>query len=75
MTIWEACDPVNSWMLFLWFWCECEDYAKRLWLSLDDCLNPSKSGWAKNAVRIYNSGSKSYPSSLKNCYDCLKDEG
>jgi hypothetical protein len=43
----DCYDPVNAWMLFLWFWCETKS-------NLDNYLNPKKSWWAYRAADVYN---------------------
>lgn len=69
MNVWDTCDPVKAWMLFLWFWCECENYAKQKYkLTLEQCLNPNNKYRYSNASKIYNNGSSSYPSLLKGSY-------
>ena len=73
MKPWDTCDPIKAWMLFLWYWCECESYAKKkYWYSLEDCLDPRKPWRSNKAAKIYNSWSSSYPGVLKNSYEIFK---
>lgn len=72
MTPWEACDPINAWMLFLWYWCEIESALARKWFKLENYLNPKNPNRFKNAAKIYNWGSRSYPSALQKSYNGLK---
>lgn len=68
MNKWDTCDPVKSWMLFLWFWCEIENDMRKKGLTIEQCLNPSVKWWYSNAAKIYNSWSKSYKNLLRNSY-------
>lgn len=54
MSIWDTCDPVKAWMLFLWYWCEAENGIKKRGLTLEECLNPKAPGRFTKAASIYN---------------------
>ena len=73
MKPWDACDPIKAWMLFLWYWCECESYAKnKFWYKLEDCLDPRKPWRFNKAAKVYNSWSSSYPGLLKSSYEIFR---
>ncbi len=63
----DCYDPVNAWMLFLWFWCETKS-------NLDNYLNPKKSWWAYRAADVYNHNVRnSYSKSLQKHYNYAKN--
>ncbi len=73
MKPWDTCDPVKAWMFFLWYWCECESYAKnKFWYSLEACLDPRKPRRFNKAAKVYNSWSSSYPGLLKTSYEVFR---
>lgn len=72
ITPWEACDPINAWMLFLWYWCEVESAYKKPFANMENCLDPRDPNRFKKAARIYNWGSSSYPGMLLKSYKELK---
>lgn len=61
-------NPINAWMLFLWYWSEVK------WDKMANFLDPRKAWWAVNAASVYNSKIKnSYWASLLRHYEHAKE--
>lgn len=71
MTVWDTCDPINAWKLFLWFWCQAVPDTTKL----ETYLNPKKAWRFNKAAKIYNSWSSSYPNLLSTSYNHARNIG